>query len=213
VAKKEPTVKLARPQLYAVEDFDGTDPVLPPELSFRDIVNFYQCKNCTLKVGTKVKGLQFLNCERVVLDIADVVGVVEITSSKRVNVYCKGAIHSFTVDKVDNLQINLNEASIDAQIIVAMSQGINVEVPDLNEEGNMIEFPVPEQILLKLKDRKLVHEVYVHEETVEMGKADWKSAVRGCQLCSGWLDNQLTFREICPFAFQCCPVRSEQTLV
>jgi adenylyl cyclase-associated protein len=161
--KKEPSAKQARLGLYTVEYFDGTDPVLPEEVSFKDIVNFFQCKNCTLKIPSKVKGLSFLQCEKVTLLVPDVIGVVEITSSKRVIVYVTGAVHSFTIDKCDNVQVNLNEASIDAQITVAQSQGLNVEVPDLAEEGNMIEFAVPEQIRVSLKDRKLVHEVYVHE--------------------------------------------------
>jgi hypothetical protein len=33
-----------------------------------------------------------------------------------------------------------------------------MELPDLNEAGNMIEFPVPEQIRVSLKDRKFVPE-------------------------------------------------------
>jgi adenylyl cyclase-associated protein len=161
--KKEPSAKLSRPGLYTVEYFDGKDPELPADVSFKDIVNFFQCKNCTLRVPVKVKGLSFLQCEKVTIVIADIIGVVEITSTKRAALYLTGAVHSITVDKCDGLQINLNEPSLDVQIVVAQSQGLNVEVPDLAEEGNMIEFPVPEQLKVSLKDRKLVHEVYVHE--------------------------------------------------
>ena len=161
---KQPAVKMDRDNLWSVEYYDGTDPVLPEDkLGIRDIVNFYQCKNCTLRVPMKVKGLSFLNCEKVTIVLGDVIGVCEITSCKRGVLYMTGACHSVTCDKCDNLQINLNEASLDAQITCALSQGLNVEVPDLNEEGNMIEFPVPEQIRVSIKDRKLVHEVYVHE--------------------------------------------------
>jgi hypothetical protein len=72
-------------------------------------------------------------------------------------------VHSITIDKSDGLEVNLNEGSLDCQITCAQSQGLNVAVPDLAEEGNMIEFAVPEQIRVQLKDRKLVHEVYLHE--------------------------------------------------
>jgi hypothetical protein len=110
-----------------------------------------------------VKSITVLNCERITIFVGDIIGVLEITSSKRTTVFMTGGCHSITVDKCDNLQINVNEQSIDVQITVAQSQGLNVEVPDLNEDGNMIEFAVPEQIRVSLKDRKLVHEVYVHE--------------------------------------------------
>ncbi|OHT10800.1 hypothetical protein TRFO_19859 [Tritrichomonas foetus] len=160
--KKEASVKKVRDNLISVEYFDGSDPVIEG-LQIQDIVNCYQCKNCTIKVPSKVKALSFQNCERCTLVVSDVIGIVELTSCKRVVIYLTGAVKSITVDKCDNVQVNLNEESIDCQITTALSSGMNVEVPDLNEEGNMIEFAVPEQIRVQLKDRKLVHEVYVHE--------------------------------------------------
>jgi adenylyl cyclase-associated protein len=154
---------MSRPGLYTAEFYDGQDPVLPSSVTFKDLISFYQCKNCVLRVPVKVKGVAVQNCERVTIFVGDVIGVLEITSSKRTIVYLTGGCHSITIDKCDNLQINVNEQSIDVQITVAQSQGLNVEVPDLKQEGNMIEFAVPEQIRVSLRDRKLVHEVYVHE--------------------------------------------------
>lgn len=162
-AAKAASFRLSRPGLYTAEYFDGTDPVLPSEVEFRDLINFYQCKNCVLRVPIKVKGIAVLSCEKVTIVVADVIGVLEVTSCKRTIIQLTGGCHSITIDKCDNLQINVNEQSIDVQITVAQSQGLNVDVPDLKEEGNMIEFAVPEQIRVSLKDRKLVHEVYVHE--------------------------------------------------
>jgi adenylyl cyclase-associated protein len=162
-ASKVPSVKKSREGLYTVEFFDGGEPELPKDLQLSDIVNFYQCKNCMLRIPVKVKGVSILNCERVTLVLNDVVGVVEVTSCKRLIMYTEGRVPSMTIDKCDNVQINLNEKSLDCQITAAQSQGLNVDIPDLKEEGNMIEFPVPEQIRVYVKDRKLVHEVYVHE--------------------------------------------------
>jgi adenylyl cyclase-associated protein len=160
---KTPSVKQTRDSLWTVEYYDGNEPVLPEAVSFKDIVNFYQCKNTTLRVPSKVKGLSFLNCERCTIVISDVIGVVELTSCKRGKLYITGAVHSLTIDKSDGLEVNVNEASLDIQITVAQSQGLNVSIPDLKEEGNMVEFPIPEQIRVQFKDRKLVHEVYLHE--------------------------------------------------
>ena len=160
---KEPKCCLARDGLYTVEYFDGKNPELPKDVTLKDIVNFYQCKNCVLSVPMKVKGVAFQNCEKVTIIVNDVIGTCEITNCKRTNVFANGICKTITIDKCDGIQINLSEKSIECQITTSLSQGLNVEVPDLNEEGNMIEFPVPEQIRVHLKDRKLVHEVYVHE--------------------------------------------------
>lgn len=161
--KKEPTVKKVRENLIAVEYFDGSNPEVQ-DLQIQDIVNVYQCKNCQVQIPSKVKALSFQNCERVTIIVHDIIGVLEFTSCKRVILYIQGSVKSITIDKCDNVQVNLNEQSIDCQITTALSQGMNVEVPDLNEEGNMIEFPIPEQIRVQVgKDRKLAHQVYVHE--------------------------------------------------
>lgn len=161
--KKEPAVKKVRDNLISVEYFDGSNPEVK-DLQIQDIVNVFQCKNCQINIPTKVKALSFQNCERCTLIVNDVIGVLEFTSCKRIILYLQGAVKSITIDKCDNVQVNLNEQSIDCQITTALSQGMNVEVPDLKEEGNMIEFPIPEQIRVQVnKDRILTHQVYVHE--------------------------------------------------
>jgi len=68
-----------------------------------------------------------------------------------------------TIDKCDSVCVYVNEESINLQAVCAMSTGINIEVPDLKDEGGIVEFSVPEQIQIQLKDRKLTHTVYVHE--------------------------------------------------
>jgi len=161
--QKTPSSKLERPGVYMVEYYTGADPppLVAPEM--RDTVNFFQCKDCTLTVPMKVKGIAFLNCERVTVVFGDVIGMAEFTSCKRVTLHLTGAIKGITIDKCDTVQINLNEASIDVQITCALSQGLNVEVPDLTTEGNMIEFAVPDQFRVSVKDRKLVTVVYTHQ--------------------------------------------------
>jgi adenylyl cyclase-associated protein len=161
--QKPPFMGVKSTRQFTVEYFDGTDPELPEDLSVKRIVAFFQCRNCTIRIPMKMKGISFQQCERVTIIVGDVIGVLELTSTTRAVISLTGACPSITVDKCDNVQINVSEASLDVQIIVAHSQGINVDVPDLVEEGNMIEFPVPEQIRVALKNRTPVHEVYVHE--------------------------------------------------
>jgi len=162
VAPKTAAVSRAGTNMVRAEYFDGKNPELK-DLNIQDIVNFYQCKNCTLTVPTKVKAVALLNCEKITLVLHDVIGMVEVTGVKRGDVRMNGTVKSMTIDKCDSVNIYVNEASINLQAVCAMSTGINIEVPDLKDEGNIVEFPVPEQIKIQLKDRKLTHQVYVHE--------------------------------------------------
>jgi len=162
VAPKTPNVTRAGDSMVRVEYFDGKNPELT-DLKIQDIINFYQCKNCTLTVPSKVKAVTVLNCEKVTLLLHDVIGMVEVTGLKRSDIRMTGAVKSMTIDKCDSVCIYVNEESINLQAVCAMSTGINIEVPDLKDEGGIVEFSVPEQIQIHLKERKLTHSVYVHE--------------------------------------------------
>ena len=162
VAPKTPSIARAGPSMVRVEYYDGTNPELT-DLKIQDIVNFFACKNCTLTIPTKVKAVSLLNCEKVTVILGDVVGMVEVTGLKKSDIRMTGTVKSMTIDKCDSVSVYVNEQSISLQAVCAMSTGINIEVPDLNDEGGIIEFPVPEQIQIQLKDRKLTHSVYVHE--------------------------------------------------
>jgi adenylyl cyclase-associated protein len=162
VAPKTASISRAGPSMVRVEYFEGKNPELT-DLKLQDIVNFFACKNCTLTVPTKVKAVSLLNCEKVQVVLGDVVGMVEVTGLKRSDIRMTGTVKSMTIDKCDSVCVYVNEESINLQAVCAMSTGINIEVPDLKDEGGIVEFSVPEQIQIQLKDRKLTHTVYVHE--------------------------------------------------
>jgi len=162
--KKEPKAAKVRDGVYSVEYFEGSNPTMPAGLVHSDIVNIFGCKNNTVNVPVKVKAVTAQGCERMTLVVTDVIGMLELTSSKRLTVFITGKVQSVTVDKCDGVQINLSEDSLHCEITCAQSQGVNVDIPDPKEEGNMIEFPVPEQIRVQVDaNRKLTHRVFLHE--------------------------------------------------
>ena len=160
---KTPAIRRIGEKQIQVEYFDGQVPEFPP-LNIEDIVNIFQCKNCDITIPSKVKAISLLNCERCVISPKDVIGVLEMNGVKKTKFYLEGTIKTITVDKSDSIEIYVNEASKNLQLISALSTGINLEYPDPKEEGNYIEHAVPEQIIVHFNEqRQLQSEVYVHK--------------------------------------------------
>lgn len=166
VAKEPACKRMGQQNQVQVEYYQSgsIDVAQLQKLNHEDVVNIFQCKNTEITVGSKVKALSVLGCERIILTPHDVIGVLELNGLKRSKIYLEGSVKTITCDKCDGLEIYLNEASKEVQLISSLSTGINLEYPDPKDKGNYIEHAVPEQIKVQFnKDQKLEHQVYVHE--------------------------------------------------
>ena len=165
-APKTPSVKrIGQSSQVQAEYYTSGSPSFDEvQLKHEDIVNIFQCKNSEITIPSKVKAISILNCERCIISPNDVIGTLELNGVKKTKIYIEGTVKTITCDKCDSLEIYLNPQSCGLQLISSLSTGINLEYPDPNEEGNYIEHAVPEQIKVQFNaDRKLEHQVYVHE--------------------------------------------------
>lgn len=167
---KPPVAQAKTPSAQRISDkgveikyFDGAVPEIP-QLKQDDMVTFFGCKNTTLEVKAKVKAISVLNCEKCDVVPNDVIGMLELTNSKRLKIWLEGTVKSISTDKCDGIEIYLNQASKEVSVLSSFSSAVNLEYPDPKEEGNYIESAIPEQITAHFnKDGKLVSQVYEHE--------------------------------------------------
>jgi len=165
VQPKTPGVKRMGDLQVQVEYYtEGAPNLADAKLKNEDIVNIFACKNTEITIPSKVKAISVLNVERCIISPNDIIGTLELNGVKKTKIYLEGAVKTITCDKCDSLEIYLNPQSANVQLISSLSTGINLEYPDPNDEGGYIEHAVPEQIKVQFNaDRKLQHEVYVHE--------------------------------------------------
>merc|ERR1712007_301046 len=157
-----PVKELQKDTNWVIENFENeSDLQVDEELSLSNLVCIINCKNCAVRVPTKVKSIAIDGCEKVNLICADVLSSVELVNSDRMLVQTTGKCNSFAIDKCDGVKLWLSQDSAAADITTAKSSEMNVVVPDPNDPSDTIEIPIPEQFVSRVLPgaKKLVTEV------------------------------------------------------
>jgi len=146
-----PVKELQKDTNWIIENWENeSDLQVDEELSLSNLVCIINCKNCTVRVPTKVKSIAVDGCEKVNLICSDVLSSVELVNSDRMQVQTTGKCNSFAIDKCDGVKLWLSQDSAGADITTAKSSEMNVVVPDPNDPSDTIEIPIPEQFVSKV---------------------------------------------------------------
>mmetsp|Transcript_55920 Transcript_55920/g.100557 ORF Transcript_55920/g.100557 Transcript_55920/m.100557 type:complete len:83 (+) Transcript_55920:138-386(+) len=72
-----------------------------------------------------------------------------------------GKVVAIAIDKCDGVNVFLSKESIGAEITASKSSEMNVTIPDPDgqDDGDIIEMPIPEQFISKVVGKKLKTEV------------------------------------------------------
>jgi adenylyl cyclase-associated protein len=68
------------------------------------------------------------------------------------NIVCLEKVSSVAIDKTDGVVVTLPNSSLDSKIVASKSSEMNVSFPDDN--GEMVEFPIPEQYVHQINPTK-----------------------------------------------------------
>mmetsp|Transcript_55033 Transcript_55033/g.101861 ORF Transcript_55033/g.101861 Transcript_55033/m.101861 type:complete len:490 (+) Transcript_55033:93-1562(+) len=154
---KGPPVKELQKELnWVVENFEGVQDLTIEDVQIQHLVLFINCKNCTLRISSKVKSICIDSCEKVNLICQDVISTVELVNCERCQVQTTGVVNSFAIDKCNGVNCWLSKESIQAEFVTSKSSEMNVTYPDPDtEDGDPIEVPIPEQFVSTIKGKKL----------------------------------------------------------
>eukprot|EP01104_Vermistella_antarctica_P005064 TRINITY_DN15482_c0_g1_i1.p1 TRINITY_DN15482_c0_g1~~TRINITY_DN15482_c0_g1_i1.p1 ORF type:complete len:183 (-),score=78.16 TRINITY_DN15482_c0_g1_i1:175-687(-) len=116
-----------------------------------------------IKIEGKFNALTINNCQRAGIVFDSGVSTVEIINSKKLMVQVTGTMNNWQVDKSEEINLFINEASRDAiHILSSQTEAFNVTVS--TDAENQKEFGFPEQIQSLWKDGKFVHKVFENEQ-------------------------------------------------
>mmetsp|Transcript_107022 Transcript_107022/g.303279 ORF Transcript_107022/g.303279 Transcript_107022/m.303279 type:complete len:500 (-) Transcript_107022:125-1624(-) len=159
--KGPPKKALERDYNWMIENYDGDHSLTIDEIDAKQLVCVMNCRNCTLRLSSKVKNICVDSCEKVAVICADVLSSVEMVNSNKVQVQTTGKVNSFAVDKCDGVMIWLSKESLGAEIVTSKSSEMNVTIPqEGGDESDVVELPIPEQFVTTISGpRKLKTEV------------------------------------------------------
>ncbi|KAH9967952.1 cyclase-associated protein [Russula dissimulans] len=127
------------------------------------VVNLFGCKNSTILVKGKVNAVTITNCTKTSVLVGSVISSVSVTNSPSLTLQITGSAPTIQLDSTDSGQIFLSKECLGVEITTAKCSSINVSLPvEGEEDGVFDEKPVPEMLLTKIKDGKLVTTVVEH---------------------------------------------------
>ncbi len=113
--------------------------------------------------GKLALNLFTVNCTKTSVLVESVISSVSVTNSPSFTLQITGSAPTIQLDSTDSGQIFLSKDCLNAEITTAKCSSINISLPvEGEEDGIFDEKPVPEILLTKIQDGKLITTVVEH---------------------------------------------------
>jgi len=152
---------LPGPSKWQVE-YQST-PVEIPIGDKKETVYILGCVGATITISGKCKSIIVDSCKKTTVYFDTAMASVEVVNSVRMNIHVREFVAAVAIDKTDGIVVHLPVTSLDTNIVASKSSEMNVSFPDAN--GDIIERPIPEQYVHRIKGTTVtadVSELYSH---------------------------------------------------
>lgn len=126
--------------------------------NIKETVYIYGCAGAEIHVTGKCKSVILDSCKKTSLHFDTAMASCEVVNCQRINVYVKGSVPSVAIDKTDGIVVTLPMSSLHTEIVASKSSEMNVQFP-LKEGGDLIEKPIPEQYVHRIKNGGITADV------------------------------------------------------
>ncbi|QNP97225.1 Adenylyl cyclase-associated protein [Yarrowia lipolytica] len=144
---------------WFVENYEG-DQNIVIEGEMNQGVMIENCNNSTVQIKGKVSAVSLNNCKKLGLLVENLVSGVDVIRCKDYAIQVTGVTPMVTIDQSDGGQIYLSKESIGAEVYTSQTTSLNINIP--TDDGDYEEVPVPEQLIHKIVNGKLVTSVVDH---------------------------------------------------
>jgi len=114
----------------------------------KETVYILNCINANIQIIGKCKSIVVDGCKKTNVTFNVVMASCEIVNCQRMNIICIETVSAIAIDKTDGIVVTLPKTSLTTEIVASKSSEMNVSWPD--ENGDMIERPIPEQYVHRI---------------------------------------------------------------
>lgn len=161
--KKPPRQELAGNKWF-IENYDAQpkegEPILI-EANKDESVFIGRCSNVFIQIKGKVNAISLSETDNCSLLVDSSISGLDIIKSNKFGIQVEHYLPQISIDKSDNGNIYLSEESLETEVFTSCSTTINVNLP-VGEDGDFVEFPVPEQLKHTFGNGKLNTAVFEH---------------------------------------------------
>uniref|UniRef100_A0A915PJH0 Adenylyl cyclase-associated protein n=1 Tax=Setaria digitata TaxID=48799 RepID=A0A915PJH0_9BILA len=151
---KPPKLWLENGRQWNVEYHKNNDNVVVEIGDMKQTVYVFKCENSVIQVRGKINSITLDSCKKTSIVFDSLLSQIEVINCQSVQVQTLGAMPTLSIQKTDGCQVYLSKDSMNAEIITSKSSEMNVLVPSA-EDGDFVEFPVPEQFKTVYDGKKL----------------------------------------------------------
>ena len=125
--------------------------------NIKENIYIYGCVDATIQVNGKCSSIVVDGCKKTNIYFDICIASVEVVNSRSVKIFCKEKVNSVAIDKTDGIVVTLPRSSLDTEIVASKSSEMNLSWPDENDD--MVEKPIPEQYVHKIKGMTITADV------------------------------------------------------
>lgn len=152
--RHDPVIELKDGKQWNVEYVVGNRNVVINVKDKKQTVYIYKCEDSVIVIKGKLNSITLDSCRKTSVVFDALVSQCETINCQRVEIQTLGEMPTLSIQKTDGCQVYLSEAAKNAEIVTSKSSEMNLLVP--KEDGDFMEFPVPEQFKTTYVDGKLV---------------------------------------------------------
>ena len=158
--KKPPRKELSGNKWFIENYEDEAEPIVI-EANRDESIFIGKCVNVLFQIKGKVNAITLSESDgcSVVLDSS--ISGLDIIKCKKFGVQVEQSIPQISIDKSDGGSIYLSKDSLETEVNSSCSTSVNVNLP-IGEDGDYVEFPLPEQLQHKFTDGKFKSSVFEH---------------------------------------------------
>jgi len=125
----------------------------------KQTVYIYKCSDSVIQIQGKVNHITIDGCNKMGVVFVDAIAACEAVNCSSLQIQVTGKVPSVAIDKCSGVQVFLSKSSLETEIVTSKSSEMNIVIP---KGDDVIELPVPEQYVTKVKDGKLLTETVAH---------------------------------------------------
>jgi adenylyl cyclase-associated protein len=129
----------------------------------KETVYIFGCVGATVDIKGKCKSIVVDGCKQVKVHFDSAMASCEVVNCQRMQIHCREVVPAVAVDKTDGIVIFLPITSLHTEVVASKSSEMNISWPD--ENGDLIERPIPEQYVHRIKGTSItadVSDLYSH---------------------------------------------------
>lgn len=166
--KKPSTLKTKKPprkelvgNKWFIENYENESEPIVLEANKDESIFVGNCSNLLIQVKGKVNAVSLNECDNTSIVVDSTISGIELIKCIKFGVQVENTLPQITLDKCDGGNIYLSKDSIQAELYTSCSTAINVNYP-VGEDGDFVEFPLPEQLKHTFGEGKLNSNVFEH---------------------------------------------------